>query len=102
MMCGVSDFGEGSSLGRTGIIIYNYLHEAGAFKRKESGKYSLDLAKMEAALADLTALVLKTQATGDKEFAIDFEKRYSKLGANFDADLMNLGLENIPADIRFN
>lgn len=95
-------FGEGSSLGRTGIIIYNYLQEAGAFKRKESGKYSLDLAKMEAALADLTALVLKTQATGDKEFAMDFEKRYSKLGANFDADLMNLGLENIPADIRFN
>ena len=94
-------FGEGSSLGRTGIIIYNYLQEAGAFKRKESGKYSLDLAKMEAALSDLTALVLKTQATGDGEFATSFEKRYSKRSANYDADLMNLGIENIPADIRF-
>ena len=94
-------FGEGSSLGRTSIIIYNYLQEAGAFQRKESGHYSLDLAKMEAALSDLTALVLKTQATGDAEFAANFEKRYSKRSANYDADLMNLGIENIPADIRF-
>ena len=94
-------FGEGSSLGRAGIIIYNYLLEAGAFQRKESGHYSLDLAKMEAALSDLTALVLKTQATGDGEFATSFEKRYSKRSANYDADLMNLGVENIPADIRF-
>ena len=95
-------FGEGSSLGRASIIIYNYLQEAGAFQRKESGQYSLDLAKMETALSDLTALVLKTQATGDREFATSFESRYSKRSANYDADLMNLGIENIPADIRFN
>ena len=94
-------FGEGSALGRANIIIYNYLQEAGAFQRKESGRYTLDFAKMEAALSDLTALVLKTQATGDKEFATSFEQRYSKLSSNYSADLMNLGLENIPADIRF-
>ena len=94
-------FGDASSLGRASIIIYNYLQEAGAFKRNESGHYSLDLAKMEAALSDLTALVLKTQATGDREFAATFEKRYSKRSANYDADLMSLGLEKIPADIRF-
>ena len=57
---------------------------------------------METALSDLTALVLKTQATGDREFATSFESRYSKRSANYDADLMNLGIENIPADIRFN
>jgi len=95
-------FGEGSALGRANIIIYNYLQEAGAFKRKESGQYSLDFAKMESALSDLTALVLKTQATGDREFATSFEQRYSKLSDNYSADLMNLGLENIPTDIRFN
>ena len=94
-------FGEGSALGRANIIIYNYLQEAGAFKRKESGQYSLDLSKMEAALSDLTALVLKTQATGDREFAAEFEKRYSKRNENYDADLMNLAIEMIPADIRF-
>ncbi len=94
-------FGEGSALGRANIIIYNYLQEAGAFQRKASGQYTLDFAKMEAALSDLTALVLKTQATGDRAFAADFEKRYSKRSDNYNEDLMNLGLEKIPADIRF-
>jgi len=94
-------FGEGSALGRANIIIYNYLQEAGAFQRKASGRYSLDFAKMEAALSDLTALVLKTQATGDRAFAADFEKRYSKRSESYNEDLMNLGLEKIPADIRF-
>ena len=56
---------------------------------------------MEAALSDLTALVLKTQATGDHAFAADFEKRYSKRSDSYNEDLMNLGLEKIPVDIRF-
>ena len=95
-------FGEGSALGRANIMIYNYLAQAGAFKHKDSGQYSLDFGKMESALSDLTALVLKTQATGDKEFAAQFEARYSKRNADFDADVLKLGLEKIPADIRFN
>ena len=94
-------FGEGSALGRANIIIYNYLQEAGAFKRKESGQYTLDFSRMEAALSDLTALVLKTQATGDRAFANYFENCYSMRSDNYDADLMNLGLEKIPVDIRF-
>lgn len=47
------------------------------------------------------ALVHKTQATGDGVFAADFEKRYSKRSESYKEDLMNIGLENIPADIRF-
>jgi hypothetical protein len=94
-------FGEGSVLGRSNIIIYNYLYEAGAIQRKASGKYSVDTAKMEQALSDLTALVLKTQATGDIAFATSFEKRYSKRSDSYNEDLMYLGLEKIPADIRF-
>jgi hypothetical protein len=56
---------------------------------------------MEQALSDLTALVLKTQATGDIAFATSFEKRYSKRSDSYNEDLMYLGLEKIPADIRF-
>ncbi len=95
-------FGEGSALGRSYTILYNYLEEAGAFWRKESGKYDLDYAKMEEALSRFTELVLKTQATGDQAFAKSFEEKYAKQGASFEADLTNLGLEKIPADIRFN
>ena len=57
---------------------------------------------MESAISDLTALILKTQATGDKAFAEEFEARYSKFNEDYDADRLNLGLEKIPADIRFN
>jgi hypothetical protein len=95
-------FGEGSALGRANVAIYNYLSEKGAFYRQASGKYVLDYDKMESALSELSALVLKTQATADKEFALDFESKYSKRSSNYDADLLNLGLEKIPADIRFN
>ena len=94
-------FGEGSSLGRANTIIYNYLQEAGAFERNASGQYALDYGKMESALSDLTALILKTQATGDYDFAVEFEKKYAGRSDAFKADQRNLGLEEIPADIRF-
>ena len=94
-------FGEMSPIGRANIMIYNYLRESGACVRKATGQYSLDFAKMESALSDLTALVLKTQATGDHAFAADFESRYAKRSADYDADLRTLSLEGIPADIRF-
>ena len=94
-------FGENSALGRANIIIYNYLAQAGAFHRKASNKYSLNLKKMESALSDLTALMLKIQATGDKTAAEEFEARYSRRSSDYNADRQCLGLENIPADIRF-
>ena len=94
-------FGESSALGRANIIIYNYLGQSGAFYRKASNQYSLDLGKMESALSDLTAMVLKMQATGNKAAAEQFEAQYSKRNADYDADRLYLGLENIPADIRF-
>ena len=93
-------FGEGSALGRANIAIYNYLQEAGAILRKASGRYSLDYRKMEDVLSELTALILKTQATGDYEFAKEFERRYSKRSEDYVADRLNLGMEGIPADIR--
>lgn len=95
-------FGESSALGRANIIIYNYLAEAGAFQRKASNQYALDLKKMETALSELTARVLEMQATGDKAAAEAFEAQYAKRSADYDADRLYLGLENIPADIRFN
>ena len=84
------------------MIIYNYLLEAGAFKRKPSGQYELNLNVMETALSDLTALVLKTQATGDRAFAEEFEAKYSKRSENYYEDNVNLRLEKIPADISLN
>ncbi len=94
-------FGEGSALGRANTIIFNYLKEKGSFERHPDGRYSIDYTKMLSAIEELSALILKTQATGDAEFAASFEKQYSYLGADFEADQMNLSLEKVPVDIRF-
>lgn len=94
-------FGEGSALGRANTVIYNFLKEKEAFERHPDGRYTIDYGKMESALGELSGIVLKTQATGDAEFAAAFEERYSKRGPEFFADLMNLNLEGIPQDIRF-
>lgn len=56
---------------------------------------------METALSDLTALMLKLQANGDKAAAEEFERNFATRGADYDADRLQLGIENIPADIRF-
>ena len=94
-------FGEGESLGRANTIIYNYLSEAGAFQRQLPGKYTLDYDKMESALSDLTALVLKIQATGDYAAASEFESKYSKRNADLESDMANLRPEIVPMDVRF-
>lgn len=94
-------FGEGSALGRANTMIFNYLKEKGSFERHPDGRYSIDYGKMEDALEDLAALILKTQATGDAEFAASFENTYSHLAPEFEADQRNLSLEKVPMDIRF-
>lgn len=94
-------FGEESSLGKSNIMIYNYLAEKGAFTRNSSGKYTINFAKMEKGIEELASLVLKTQATGDASFAKDFEKKYSKTKADYKADNTNLRLEHVPIDVRF-
>jgi len=57
---------------------------------------------MEQALSDLTALVLKIQATGDKEAADELEAKYSKMSADTEDDMRNLVIGKVPYDIRFN
>ena len=94
-------FGEGTARGRANTMIFNYLHKAGAFTRQENGRYVLDYGKMESTLAELSGLVLKTQATGDSAFATAFIEEYAQQSAESKADVYNLSLENVPLDIRF-
>lgn len=73
----------------------------GAFKRGDSGKYTIDYDKTLALISDLTGIIIKTQATGDYEFASQFEDKYCSLSDDFKADLVNIRLENIPIDLKF-
>ena len=94
-------FGEGSALGRANTIIYNYLSENGAFVRKPNSQYTLDLNKMEELLGELAGLVLKVQATGDGEYAQEFEAKYGHHSEAFEGDNINLGHADVPLDVRF-
>lgn len=94
-------FGSAEALGRSNIMIYNYLLNKKAIVREESGKYQIDYAKAYDTIKELAGIILKTQATGDAGFATAFEKQYGSVSETFKADLINLRLEKIPVDIRF-
>lgn len=94
-------FGEASQLGRAYVMLFNYLNQNGGFSRGDSGKYSIDYEKTLSLVEEFAGIVLKTQATGDYEFAEQFENQYCILSEDFKADLVNLRLENIPIDLRF-
>ena len=95
-----SRFGDADATGRANLIAYNYLMEQGAIARKASGKYSIDYAKVEEAIANLGALILKIQATGDDAAAEDLIAKYAVVSSTLKADIVNLELEKIPVDIR--
>lgn len=94
-------FGEASQLGRAYVMMFNYLNENGAFNRGADGRYTIDYSKAYALVGDLAGIILKTQATGDYEFASAFEDKYCSLSEDFKADLVNIRLENIPIDLKF-
>lgn len=94
-------FGQGEALGRSNIMIFNYILKNGAIKRKENGKYLINYDKAYSVMTELAGIILKTQATGDLAFAEEFEKQYGEVSDSFKADLVNLRLENIPVDVRF-
>ncbi len=94
-------FGFGDATGRANLVTYNYLLEQGAIARKASGKYDIDYARTEAAIADLGARILDLQATGDREAAFAFVDQYGVVPATLKDDIVNLELEKIPVDIRF-
>jgi len=96
-----SRFGGAEALGRANIICYNYLAEAGAFNRNPNGHYTLSYDKAESAVATLASELLKIQAEGDKAAAGTFIRKYSSVNKDLEADFINIRLEKIPVDIRF-
>ena len=95
-----SRFGDADATGRANLIAYNYLLEQGAIARNASGKYTIDYAKAEEAISNLGALLLKIQATGDYDAAVDLVAKYAVVSSTLKADIVNLELEKIPVDIR--
>jgi hypothetical protein len=95
-------FGAAVAHGRANMTQLNYLEEKGAFTHDPStGKYRVDLEKMESAIADLASAILKLQGDGDYEGLKAFNEKYQVIVPTLRESLDRLNGRGIPVDIVF-
>ena len=95
-------FGAASSHGKANMMCFNFMEDRGAFTRKEDGTFHVDFAKAKTAMNEWAALILKTQAEGDYEFASSFRAKNGVIRESLQKDLDKINSQGIPRDIRFN
>jgi hypothetical protein len=69
-------FGTGEAHGQAEMMEFNYLSEHGAVKRQASGKYAIDYARMPQVIASLAKELLEIEATGNRQRAENWFKKY--------------------------
>ncbi len=94
-------FGAASAHGKANMIRFNFFQEKGAFTRLEDGTYRVDYDKLEAAMQDLSKLILMLQGDGDYIGVAKLVEDKGKIGTQLQADLDRLAAANIPVDIVF-
>jgi hypothetical protein len=90
-------FGTGEAHGQAQMMEFTYLLERGAIKRQASGVYAIDYAAMPGALADLAKELLEIEATGNREGAENWFKKYDVVSSDL---LVSLRVASkVPVDI---
>ena len=90
-------FGAAEAHSQAELMEFNYLFERGAIQRESSGQYSIDYARMPRALADLAKELLEIEATGDRERAEKWFKKYGVMSPELQSSLKSAA--NVPVDI---
>ncbi|MBI1739975.1 MAG: Zn-dependent hydrolase [Candidatus Koribacter versatilis] len=72
-------FGTAEAHGQAEMMEFNYLSERGAVRRNANGRYAIDFEKMPGAIADLGKELLEIEATGDRERAENWFKKYGQM-----------------------
>jgi hypothetical protein len=90
-------FGAAEAHSQAELMEFNYLSERGAIQREPSGRYSIDYAHMPQALADLAKELLEIEATGDRERAESWFKKYGVMPPELQSSLKSAA--NVPVDI---
>ncbi|MGH9549616.1 MAG: Zn-dependent hydrolase, partial [Terriglobales bacterium] len=90
-------FGTGEAHGQAEMMEFNYLLERGAIKRQPSGTYAIDYAAMPGALADLAKELLDIEATGNRERAEAWFKKYDVMPAELQVSLK--AASKVPVDV---
>ncbi|MBN1163203.1 MAG: peptidase [Candidatus Krumholzibacteriota bacterium] len=91
-------FGVDEAHGRANMIIFNYMKEKGIYRLDdETGRWSVDFARVREAVRDLSQEILMIQARGDYEGAREFIEQYGEMGDDVARALAKLG--GVPVDI---
>jgi Peptidase family M49 len=90
-------FGAGEAHGQAEMMELNYLFERGAITRDSSGKYAIDYAGMPRALAELAKILLRIEATGDRDRAESWFSKYDVIPAELQESLSHAA--GVPVDI---
>ncbi len=95
-------FGASSAHGKANMVRFNFFLDEGAFVRDaETGRYSVDYGKMEAAMTKLSRLLLTLQGDGDYDGAAKLTNNKGVVSELLQSDLDRLTSANIPVDITF-
>lgn len=95
-------FGASSAHGRANMIRFNFFESMGAFERDPaSGRYSVDMDKMQAAVEALSRAILIVQGDGDYDGAAAMVAELGVIGPTLQADLDRLTEAGIPVDVVF-
>jgi hypothetical protein len=93
-------FGAGSAHGRANIAALNFLERRGAFTRDATtGRYRVNVDRMQDAMDALSQTILVLQGTGDYEGVGAFQREYGVVSPTLKADLARLNAKGIPVDI---
>jgi hypothetical protein len=90
-------FGTAEAHGQAEMMEFNYLSERGAIRRNTNGRYAIDFEKMPGALADLAKELLETEATGDRERAENWFKKYGQMPEELKTALR--AAADVPVDV---
>jgi len=90
-------FGVGEAHGQAQMMEFNYLLERGAIKRQASGVYAIDYPVMPGALSDLAKELLDIEATGNRERAESWFKKYDVMTSELQVSLK--AAAKLPVDV---
>jgi len=90
-------FGTAEAHGQAEMMEFNYLSERGAIRRNANGRYAVNYEKIAGAIADLTKELLEIEATGDRQRAENWFKKYREMPEELKTSLK--ATSDIPVDV---
>jgi hypothetical protein len=90
-------FGTAEAHGQAEMMEFNYLSERGSIRRNANGRYAVDYEKVPGAVTDLAKELLEIEATGDRERAENWFKKYGQMPEQLKTALK--AASDVPVDI---